>query len=406
MAKEHVVIVGHGIAGSTAAFSLRDAGYGGEITLVGDEPVGAYYRTRLPEVVSGAIVPEKLAVVDPAKYVEKQIGVKTHVRVETVDANAATVGLSDGSRLSYSSLILATGAQSCIPPLPGARDLRGIFCLRTTQDAMAIRDIALRSKRAVCLGGGLLGLEAAWHLAKLGLAVEVAEGFPRLLPRQLDAQAAATLQRALEKQGLRFQLGIKGQRFVGEGQARGLEVAGAGVLEGDLFVISAGIAARTELAKQAGAACERGVTIDDGGRTSVAQIFAAGDLVQYKGKMWGTWLAARHWGKRVGEVVAGKGGAFSEPPESFRLKVSGIDLLTMGNADPDGRFGQSAGDAGWVAVLANRPEDCIYHKVVVEDSRVTGAMLLGPCQFTKLIENAVKTRQPWVEIAAQLGCEP
>jgi nitrite reductase (NADH) large subunit len=401
---QRILIIGNGIAGTTAAFTLRDNGFTGTITLASEEAIPAYYRTRLPEVIFGEIDPAKLLVSPPQKYQEKSIELRLETRIDKIDTDHHQAVTTRGETIEYDALVLATGSQAFFPPIPGAQDLKGIFALRNLADARAIREYAAGKKRAVCLGGGLLGLEIAFQLNRLGLQVEIVEEMNRLLPRQLDMKSGHILQSALEKQGMIFHLGIKAHSFFGSssGTARGLEIENSGALTADLFVITAGIRPRRELIDHLGLATDRGLIVDENGETSVSGIYAAGDHIQCQDHTWGTWLAARHWGKRVGEVLAGKSEPFAFPPETFQLKVSGINLLSLGNTSPE-IDRETPGIA--CHMLGCNPAEGKYFKVVEEMGKVTGAIILGNFAQATKIEHAVKEGYPWVNLASEFGLQ-
>ncbi|HNV72735.1 MAG TPA: FAD-dependent oxidoreductase, partial [Candidatus Ozemobacteraceae bacterium] len=306
--RNRTIIVGTGIAGTSAAFAMRDAGYTGELTLIGEEPWPAYYRTRLPEMVSGEVTVDKLLVNTPAQYEEKRIRVLVNRPVHTVDADRREVQFADGARQAFDQLLIATGCRPFVPPLPGAEGRAEIFALRSAQDATRIQQFARGRRHAVVVGGGLLGLEAAFHLTKLGLSVEVIETAPRLMPRQLDRRSSQLLKERLEKRGFTFLVGAKANRFSAEccGGGTSLELIGGHLCQGDLYLISTGVVPRRELVDPLGLACERGIHIDPNGQTSVEGVFAAGDNVQFENRIWGTWMAARHWGLRAGKAMAGQ----------------------------------------------------------------------------------------------------
>lgn len=391
------VIVGNGVAGAAAAIAMRDSGYAGKIVVVTAEPWPVYFRTRLPELISGGVTIEKIVMTPVEKFAERKIDVRLGVRVETADAKTRTIGLGNGETIGWDTLLLATGCDAFMPPIEGRERCRTLFTLREAADADAIRLAAAGKKRAICIGGGVLGLEAAYHLTKLGLAVELVELSPRLMPRQLDAAGAAVLQGLLEKQGFRFHLGAKAGSL-GDGH---LTLQGGDTLDGDVFIVSAGVAPRLGLAKQLGVNCGRGILVDAACRTNVDGVCAAGDNIMHGDRMWGTWLASRHWGNRAGQSMTGKTVSLAMPPESFRLKLTGIDLLSVGEADLEGAL--AARGTAESHVIASRPEDGVYHKIVVVDGNVCGAILLGACPAGRTIEKAVAENRVWKEVAVEIG---
>lgn len=397
MSDQMTVIIGNGVAGAAAAIAMRDSGYAGKIVSVTAEPWPVYFRTRLPELISGGVTIEKIVMTPVEKFAERKIDLMLGVKVEAADAKTRTVHLSNGATIGWENLLLATGCDAFMPPLEGRERCRNLFVLREAADANAIRLAATGKKRAVCIGGGVLGLEAAYHLTKLGLGVELVELAPRLMPRQLDTAGAGVLQGLLEKQGFRFHLGAK-LDCLGDGH---LKLQNGDALEGDVYVVSAGVAPRLDLAKQLGVTCGRGIIVDAACRTNVEGVYAAGDSIMQGDRMWGTWLAARHWGNRAGQSMAGRTISLGMPPESFRLKLTGIDLLSIGEADLEGTL--AARGAAESHVIDSRPNEGVYHKIVVIDGRVCGAILLGACPAGRMIEKAVGENRIWKEVAGEIG---
>ena len=396
-----IIIIGNGIAGTTAALTLRESGFKGEVTLISEEPYPLYYRTRLPELISENVDLAKLTVTDLKKHENLGISLKLGERVCSIDRERDIVQTGGGVKSDFDALVLATGSEPFVPPLPGAKELKGIFCLKKYEDALSIRDWAKGKKHAVCLGGGLLGLESAFYLNRLGLTVEVVEFMNRLLPRQLDENSAAILQAVLESKGIKFHLGMKARQFHGDGIIRSLEIEGKGEMSTDMCIISAGVRPRSELMNSAGLKCERGLIVDENGLTSRPRIYAAGEHIQFNQQTWGTWLAARHWGKRIGEVLAGKITPFTPPPEVFRLKVTGIDLLSLGNTDLEGN-GALAGCLKAHILLENIATGK-YLKIIEEAGIVVGAISLGIPEKARFIESAVKERRAFTSFLSESG---
>lgn len=399
-ALQTTVIIGNGIAGTTAAFAMRDAGYAGNIILIAGEKSPAYFRTRLPEMVSGDITLDKIIVSDIAKHTAKNIDLRLGVTVVSGDAGKRTITLSTGDVLSWDELVVATGCQPHQPPLPGMESLKNAFCLRTFQDADSIREFTRGKRHGVCIGGGVLGLEAAFHLARLGVSVEVVEVSDQLMPRQLDKRGAAVLQRVLEVRGCSFVLGSKPMRFVEDQGRPALELADGQIRHGDLFLLSTGVVPRRPLIDALGLTCERGIVIDADGRTSQPHVWAAGDTVQYQGRTWGTWMAARSWGQRVGQAIAGKALEPLSMPETFRLKITGTELLSIGEADLDGSL--TAAGSHQSVILVDESATGRYQKIVVSKDRVVGTILLGPCPKSRVIEKAVVDHRSWKDLEAEL----
>jgi len=399
-ATQTTVIIGNGIAGTTAAFALRDAGYAGSIILIAGENSPVYFRTRLPEMVSGSITLEKLIVSDAAKHAAKKIDLRLGVTVLSGDAEKRTVSLSTGETLAWDDLVVATGCRPLRPPLPGMENLKNAFSLRTFQDADAIREFTRGKRHGVCVGGGVLGLEAAFNLARLGVSVEVVEMHPRLMSRQLDKRAAAILQRILEVRGCSFVLGSKPMRFVEDQGRPALQPADGQILHGDLFVPPTAVEPRRELTDTLGLACKRGIVVDADGRTSQPHIWAAGDTVQYQERTWGTWMAARSWGQRVGQAIVGNALEPLPISEPYRLKITGTELLSVGETDLEGAL--TAAGSHQAVILVDEASTGRYQKIVISQGFVAGAIVVGSCPKNRVIEKAVADRRPWKDLETEL----
>ena len=208
----------------------------------------------------------------------------------------------------YDKLLLATGGISFVPPIKGA-DHPGVFTLRTMADADAIREKAAKSKKLALIGGGLLGLEAGNGLRKLGLEVTVIEFFPRLLPRQMDIPGAALLQKQMAEMGFRFYLGATTREIVRQDGGLSVRLESGEAVEADMILISAGTRPDLTLARSLGLEIDKGVKVDDTMKTGVDEIYAAGDLIEHRGRYYGLWPAALEQGRVAGAAMAGQAAA-------------------------------------------------------------------------------------------------
>jgi nitrite reductase (NADH) large subunit len=219
------VIIGNGVAGTTAAAAIRKTDPAGEIQIITEEAYPFYSRIRLMEYISGEVDLAKLQLKNQSWYEENKIQLVLNRRISEVDPGAGQILTSSGERVPYDRLLLATGAVSFLPPIKGS-DKNGVFTLRNVQDAEAIKSYARGKAQALLIGGGLLGLEVGNSLRKAGLTVSVAEFFPRLLPRQTDPALAELLKGRLEQMGFVFYLGVVSKEILGEETARGVASGG------------------------------------------------------------------------------------------------------------------------------------------------------------------------------------
>lgn len=359
------VIVGNGVAGTSAAEAIRKLDREGPITMITEEPMAFYWRIRLNEFIAGDIQEEELFAKKKEWYGQQKIALRLNTRVTGGELREKVVLTSDGERVPYDQLLIATGSRSFIPPIKGS-DKQGVFALRNITDARDILAWAKGSKEAVLIGGGLLGLEAGNALRKLGLQVKVVEFFPRLLPRQLDVEGAKRLQGIMEGMGFQFRLGAKTQEITGQDKASGVLLEGGERLPAQMVIISAGVRPNLDLAKALGLETDKGVKVDDRLKTSPPEVYAAGDVAEFKGMPYGIWPAAMEQGGIAGTNMAGGDATYAGTTMANTLKVVGVDLASAGEIDAENKH-ESKVVVG---------ED-LYKKVVLDQGRVIGCIMLG-----------------------------
>lgn len=373
----HYVIIGNGVAGTTAAENIRKKDTEGTITIVTYEDLPFYYRIRLNEYLSGDIKEKDLIAKKDAWYRDHHIDLKLGTRITEADPREKFVMSENNDRFSYDRLLLATGSHSFIPPIKGS-EKKGVFALRTIQDARSISDYAENREDIVLIGGGLLGLEAGNALRKLGKRVMVVEFFPRLLPRQLDVDGAQRLQEIMEGMGFSFRLGAKTQEITGESQVNGVVSEGGKILPAQMVIISAGVRPNMELAEPLGLDTDKGIKVDDHLRTNQPDIYAAGDTAEFRGMPYGIWPAAMEQGKTAGINMGGGNEVYEGTTMANTLKVVGIDLASAGNIDAENEF-QSK-------IVKDKD---IYKKIVLENNRIIGCIMLGETKGFNTLTRAI-----------------
>ena len=395
------VIVGSGVAGVTAAQSIVRADPAAEVHLFGAEPYPYYRRPRLWEFIAGQVKQDALTFRPPEWYAERSIRLYLGVRVTGIDPVPHRLVLSDGSTMEYERLLLATGARPFVPPCQGT-DKEGVFTLRTLGDALAIRAYARDASTAVVVGGGLLGLETARALRAAGLSVSVVEFSPHLLPRQLDAEGAEVLQSLLEAQGLRIITGGATEAVLGNGRADGIRLKArpersrknGRTVPGELVLFSTGIRSDVALAREAGLRVNQGVVVDERLQTSVGDVFAAGDVAEFEGRIYGIIPAAIEQARvaaanMVSAPSTGSGQAgsatYTGTLSSTTLKVAGADLTSLGECVVES---DEHVQLRHVDLPAGH-----YRKFVLREGRIVGAILLNDRErvrpITQLIERGV-----------------
>ncbi|HDR16715.1 MAG TPA: NAD(P)/FAD-dependent oxidoreductase [Desulfobacteraceae bacterium] len=372
------LIAGNGVAGTTAAEQIRKYDPEGEVAVVTEEDVPFYYRLRLNEFIAGEIDVDKLIAKKENWYREQRIDLKLGVRLVGGDPSGRTMEDDEGGRYFYDRLLIATGSHSFIPPVKGA-DVKGVYALRSISDARAIVEAAGRSSDCVLIGGGLLGLEAGNALRKMGKKVCVVEFFPRLLPRQLDEDGARLLQQIMEDMGFSFRLGAKTGEIAGADEVKRVELEGGESLPAQMVVVSAGVRPNLELADSLGLDKDKGIKVDDRLQTSVQDIFAAGDVTEYRGIPYGIWPAAMEQGKIAGANMAGGSEQYSGTTMANTLKVVGVDLASAGDIDAEGK-------------LESKTEirEGVYRKIVLDGGVIKGCIMLGDTRGFNEITRAMK----------------
>ncbi len=379
-----LLIIGSGPAGIAAAKAFRERDRDTPVTLVSRESVSGYARPRLPEVVAGTVPGPQICLYPDSWYQAQRVSLRLRQTAVSLRPMEKKVTLDAGGTLAYDRLILATGATAFLPPIAGL-PTENAFVLRTLDDALALRRRAQGRQNAVLIGGGLLGLEAGYALTRLGLAVTVIEVEPRLLPRQVDEEGSALLQEKLLPLGFRFFLGARVSRVASRDRGIQVELACGTQLSADLALVSAGIQPNVELARAAGLQVgRRGVVVDDFLATSQPDIWAAGDIAEWRGAVAGLWTVAQAMGQVAGRNAAGAVEPYPGVVPATKLKIAGIELWSQGDIRPEGATVLSRSDpaAGWLM------------KLFIRDERVAGSLQIGrTAQVTalrRLMEQQVK----------------
>jgi NADPH-dependent 2,4-dienoyl-CoA reductase/sulfur reductase-like enzyme len=291
-----IVLIGGGVTSHEAAKQIRRVDDEASITLVSDEPHRPYNRPPLSkEFLCGDEQRENLYLSPEAFYRESRIDGILGVRAESIDRANGTVTLSNGRRLEYHKLLIATGASPIRPGLPGI-DRRGVHTLRTIEDAEAIAAEALSGKRAVVVGAGFVGLEVAATLAQRGVAVTSVEAMPQIWPRFAGPELASHFQGYCEQRGIEFRLGDGVEEILGGERVSGVKTRSGEDLPCDFVVVGVGVRPNVALAESAGLPVENGIVVDEQMRTADPDIYAAGDVASYFDPTFDLRRQVEHWG--------------------------------------------------------------------------------------------------------------
>jgi nitrite reductase (NADH) large subunit len=366
--REHLVVIGNGMAGCRAVEELlaRDpTRY--RVTIFGAEPRVNYNRIMLSPVLAGEKSFDDIVINDAGWYAANGIALIAGDPVVAIDRAAKTVTTRGGVSENYDKLLIATGSDPFIIPVPG-KDLPGVIAFRDMDDVGTMLDAAERGGSAVVIGGGLLGLEAAHGLSLRGMKVTVLHLMPTLMERQLDEAAGWLLKQALEARGQTILTGADTAEIVGNGKVEGVRLKDGTLISADLVVMAVGIRPSTALARDAGLAVGRGIQVDDHMVTSDPDVLAVGECVEHDGQVYGLvaplWDMCRSLADGLVEQPTGYRGSVT----STKLKVSGIDVFSAGDF--------SGGDGCEDIVLRDASRG-VYKRVIVKDDRIVGAVLYG-----------------------------
>ncbi|MFC7675832.1 nitrite reductase large subunit NirB [Mycolicibacterium sp. GCM10028919] len=392
-----LVVVGNGMAGIRAIEEVLARGGGDmfEITVFGDEPYGNYNRILLSNVLAGSDDPAEIYLNALDWYSDNRIDLRAGVRVVRIDTFAHLVHADDGTSMRYDKLILATGSRSFFPPMKGlwADDKTladGVYGFRTLDDTSAmIAEAGMRTK-AVVIGGGLLGLEAARGLQNRGLTVDVVHAGPVLMNAQLDDLAGAILRKSVESLGIGVHTNMRTTEvFVDEGRLTGIAFADGTRLDCDMLVIAAGIRPNVGLAQRAGLTVERAIVTDDHMRSvDDDDVYVVGECAQHRGQVYG--LVAPLWeqAKVLADHLTGSdpAAAYHGSRVATKLKVAGVDVASMGIKAPerdDDEF-----------VQYSEPRHGVYKTIVIRDGKLVGATLVGDVSKVSFLTQAFDSGLP------------
>ncbi len=371
--KQRLVVIGNGMAGMRTIEELLSASpdqY--EITVFGAEPYGNYNRIMLSAVLAGDKTVEDIVINPRQWYVDNKI--KLHAgekkAVARIERGYKKVIAIDGTTASYDRLLIATGSKAILPKVEG-NNLEGVISFRDIVDVNKMLDYSRTHKKAVVLGGGLLGLEAANGLALRGMEVTVVHSNEILLNRQLDKTAAKLLQTELEQRGIVFKMSAKLQRLIGNGDKHiiAAQFEDGSALACDLFITAIGVEPNMALAKEAGLYCERGIVVNDTLQSYDPSIYAVGECIQHRGATFGLVAPLFEQAKVCANHLSAHGVAeYITLPTATKLKVTGIQLFSVGDF---------VGDAESESITFSDPALGIYKKLVLKANQLIGAVLYG-----------------------------
>ena len=377
------------MAGINAAKILSENVDNLEIEVYTQEKFHYYQRPRVIELLAGQVKLEDIYVYPEEWYKKNNIKVFLNSKVIKISSVQKNIEVENKTKVNFDKLLIATGGIPFIPPIKG-NDRKGVFTLSWVEDVFAIKKYAEKIKGAIMIGGGLLGLESARALASLGLEVTVIEFFPYLLPRQLDPEGGEILKSEIERMGIKIFLNSKTKEMYGDEKVTGVMLEDGISIDGELVLLAAGARPNKNLAEEPGLSTNKGVLVDEHMRTSHPDIFAAGDVAEFKGSCYGIIPAALDQSKVAAFNIFGDVSVvYPGTIPSTTLKILGIDLVSIGEINPQ--------KEGYQTVIRKNPAKCIYKKLVLKEGKIVGGIFLGDKKnafvFKRIIDQKVDVTQ-------------
>ena len=391
---EPLVIVGNGMAAARLVDELAKVALGRyAIAVIGEEPRLAYNRVLLSSVLAGETASHDIELRPAIWWRDRGVTLKYGCAVTEVDVGRRELKIANEESMAFSRLVLATGSTPLRLNVPGA-DLIGVNTFRDSRDVDLLLTLAAQKKRVVVVGGGLLGLEAAYGLAKAGAPVTLLHLMDRLMERQLDVPAGELLKSLVERKGIEVLLNANTARIHGETHVEGVELTDGRRIEAEAVIFAAGIRPNIALARDAGIAVNRGIVVDDHLQTGTPDIFALGECAEHRGICYGLVEPAYEQGRVLAQHLAGKASAnYGGSVVATNLKVSGVSVFSAGDF---------LGKEGSEAIVLTDIKRGTYKKLVISEGRLIGAVLVGETGDALWYLELIRTRESIAPIRADM----
>lgn len=388
-----VVIVGGGVAAVNVADTVSTMNKKARITIISKEKYLPYYRTRLTELIDNDIPMERMEIKKQSWYDERNIKLLLGEEVTSILSGEKAITISNGEKIKYDSLVIASGARCFVPPFEN-KELKNVRVIRELSETYEVIETAKKCKKAVVIGGGVLGLEAAWGIKNLGVDVTVLEVMPRVLPRQLDEKGSSMLEKLIKDSGVNILTGVEIKGFSGNESVEKVVLKNGEELDAELVIISAGICPNKEFAMSSGIAVNRGIVVNEKMETSLEDVYACGDIAEFNGRIIGLWQVAMEQGKIVGANICGEERIYTEQIQPLSFEGMNTQLLSIGEI-------KCAADCKEVVEDYNSVRDT-YKKFFLTNDVLKGAILIGDISKSVAIIKGIREESRKNQILTKL----
>lgn len=371
------LIIGNGIAGLSATEEIRKKDADAKILIVSAEKPSTYWRTRLSDLISKEFNDDDIYVKKEPWYSERHIDERLQTAVDKLDLDRNVAVLSDGEEIEYAKALLATGAHPFVPPIKNISS-DGVFAIRTIDDLMNFKYYVNGKDKVIVIGGGILGLEAAYSAKLLGKKVTVIESFDYLLSRQLDQDLSQKLESTLNDMGISTYTGKNTSEILSkDGKVIGVKLDDGSTIDADAIMVQAGVRSNVEVAKNSGLEVDRGIIVDDTLQTEKENVFAAGDCAQIGNFTIGLWTSSQEMGKIAGHNMTGSNECYEKPKPFSTLMIGDTKIFSAGITSGEG-----------IEEISSEKDGNIYKLFKMSDQYV-GGILWGDIKYQNDVKNIV-----------------
>jgi len=379
---DRIIIIGGGIAGISAIKAIRETDSTTEIHMISNEKFYPYNRLRLTKGLFGNLSSEDILLQKKEWYEINKVNLHIDKEVTWIDVKEHEVILNDGDKLNFSKLLLASGAYNFTPPIEGI-EKENVYTIRHLEDAWAVKEVVGAKKKPLIIGGGIQGLETAWELNQHGEEVAIAEIQSRLMPMQLDIRASQILRNIIEGYNIKVYLEMQVYKILGGNEVTGVSGENGLQISCDMVVYNAGIRPNINFLKDTPIQYNKGVIVNNKMETSVEDIYAAGDVVEFGGRTFGLWNIAIEQGKAAGYNMVGMDMVYKNIVPVTTLNAFGISLFSMGNVDEDKCH---------YSLIEESEYDKSYKRIFIHDSKIVGAIVIGDTKKSPILKSAIENQ--------------